>query len=140
MDDIELPTGIEIDDPRPIAAKARYTFFLPHPEELAALKPGDEIKAIFRQIEGGRHYDAERMWVLIERIDGGTIVGTLDNNPYDMPLLKSGDRVRIPISHVISTEFFDGHERPKVSPRREYWDRCFVDGCILEGRSHVDYL
>ena len=47
MSRIELPEGVAIDDPRPIAASAPHTFFLPHPEELAAPSPGDGIKEFF---------------------------------------------------------------------------------------------
>ena len=51
MSQIVLPEGSALDDPLPIAAESPYTYFLPHPDELAALKPGDGVKAIFRQLE-----------------------------------------------------------------------------------------
>lgn len=140
MTEIELPPGIAISDPRPIAAGAPYTFEMPHLDELAALKPGDGIQAIFQQTEGDTEYGAERMWVLIERIEDGFVAGTLDNEPLDMPLIKLGDRVRIPLTHAISTVFSKDNPRPATPPRREYWQRCFVDSCILDGRSHADYL
>ena len=112
MSRIELPPGIALDDPRPIAAESPYTFFMPHPDELAALKPKDGIKAIFRQVDGETKYGAERMWVLIEEIVDGDVIGTLDNEPADMPLLKLGDRVRIPLTHAISTAFHKDNPRP----------------------------
>ncbi|WP_128892584.1 DUF2185 domain-containing protein [Erythrobacter sp. HKB08] len=140
MSRIELPPGIALDDPRPIAAESPYTFFMPHPDELAALKPKDGIKAIFRQVDGETKYGAERMWVLIEDIVDGDVIGTLDNEPADMPLMKLGDRVRIPLTHAISTAFHKDNPRPDVPEPREYWERCFVDDCVLQGRSHVDYL
>ena len=127
-------------DPRPIAAGAPYTFELPHELEIAALKPGDGIKAIFSQTEGETKYDAERMWVLIERIEGGVVYGTLDNDPTDMPLIEAGMPVAIPLTHVISTAFHKDNPRPDVPPRRDYWDRCFADACVVEGRCHADYL
>ncbi len=139
MSRIELPDGIALDDPRPIAAGAPYTFFLPQPDELAALGPGDEIKAIFREIAGGREYDAERMWVLIERIENGDVIGTLDNEPKDMKLITLGDPVRIPLTHAISTLFRDDRVDPHV-PVRQYWERCFVDDCVVAGRCHADYI
>ncbi|WP_394727574.1 DUF2185 domain-containing protein [Altererythrobacter sp. GH1-8] len=113
---------------------------MPHEAELAALKPGDGVKAIFRQTTGETKYDAERMWVLIERIEDGMVFGTLDSDPADMPLIEAGMPVAVPLTHVISTAFSKGNPRPETPPRREYWDRCFVDTCVLEGRSHVDYL
>ena len=139
-DGIELPEGTALEDPRPIAAAAPYTYDMPWPEELAALEQGDGAKAIFREIAGGRKYGAERMWVLVERIEQGFIVGQLDNDPLDMPSIKCGDPVRIPLTHVISCTYVKGKPRPKVPERRYYWDRCFVDACVVEGRSHADYF
>lgn len=140
MSDQGLPPGIALKDPRPIAAEAPYTFFLPHQVELEALKPGDGVKAIFHQTEGETKYDAERMWVLIERVDDDTAYGTLDSDPVDMPLIEAGMPLAIPLSHVIATAFHTSNPRPEAPPRREYWERCFVDDCVVDGRSHVDYL
>lgn len=139
-DGIELPEGIELEDPRPIAASAPYTYFLPFPEELAALGSGDGVKAIFHEAAGGREYDGERMWVLVERIENGLVVGRLDNEPCDMPSIRLGDPVRIPLTHVIDCTFAEGKPAPVVPQRREYWDRCLVDASVVEGRSHADYL
>lgn len=139
-DGIELPEGIELEDPRPIAASAPYTYDMPWPEELSALQPGDGAQAIFRETAGGRRYGAERMWVMVERIENGFIVGRLDNEPSDMPCIKLGDPVRIPLTHIISCTYVERNQRPKVPERRCYWDRCFVDACVVEGRSHVDYF
>lgn len=135
-----MPPGIELDDPRPIAAEAPYTFELPHEAEIAALKPGDGVKAIFRELDGESRYGAERMWVLIERIEDGIAYGTLENDPLEMTAIEAGMPVAIPLSHVISCAFSKDNPRPETPERREYWDRCFVDTCVVEGRSHVDYL
>ncbi len=140
MSHIKLPLGIEIDDPRPIAASAPYTYFLPHPDELSALKPGDGVKAVFRQLEGAHTYDAERMWVLIENIEKGWVHGTLDNEPVGIDKFALGDSVVIPLTHVISTTFSESNSRPETPPYREYWERCFVDACVVDGRCHADYL
>lgn len=140
MSSIELPPGIELEDPRPIAAANPYTFFMPHPDELAALKPKDGIQAIFRQPEGATKFSAERMWVLIETIDDGDVIGTLDNEPAGMDKIRLGDPVRVPLSHAISTAFCDDNPRPETPERREYWSRCLVDACVVEGRCHADYL
>lgn len=139
-DGIELPVGIALEDPRPTAASARYTYFMPFPEELTALGPGDGVKAIFHERAGGREYDGERMWVLVERIENGFVVGKLDNEPYDMPSIRLGDPVRIPLTHVIDCNFAAAKPAPLFPQRREYWERCFVDACVVEGRSHVDYF
>ena len=137
---IELPEGIGLVDPRPIAAAAPYTFFLPFESELAALAPGDRAKAVFARNDGEGGHDAERMWVDITAIEHGDLIGTLANEPFDMTTVRLGDAVRFPLTHVIDTQFADPRRRPATPPRREYWDRCFVDDCVVEGRSHADYL
>ncbi|KUO53981.1 MAG: hypothetical protein APF78_06785 [Sphingomonadales bacterium BRH_c3] len=137
---IELPEGIELDDPRPIAASAPYTYQMPWPEELAVLEPGDGVKAVFREIAGECEYGVERMWVLIDAIEDGFVVGRLDNEPLDMPSIKLGDPVRIPLTHIIACTYAKGKQGPKVPKRRSFWERCFVDACVVEGRCHADYL
>lgn len=140
MSDVTVLPGVIVRDPRPDATRAPYTFFLPFEVELAALQPGDGIKAIFAQTKGETQYEAERMWVLIEDIEDGVITGTLDNEPCDMPLLPVGSRVRIPLSHAISTGFRKDWQRPRIPDRKEYWERCLVDDCVLAGRSRPVYI
>ena len=66
MNDRALPLGITLKDPRPVQLEAPYTFELPHPDHVAAMGVGDLVKAIFSDEDGG--YDAERMWMRIERV------------------------------------------------------------------------
>lgn len=136
----DLPVGIALNDPRPIAAEAPYSFYLPLPQELAALEPGDMIQAIFRETAGGRKYEAERMWVTVETIADGHVSGRLCNTPFDMPSLKLDDWLRIPLTHVITVQFQEGKPLLDMPGPRSYWDRCLVDACVVEGRSHVDYF
>jgi hypothetical protein len=58
-----VPAGITLDYPRSITEEAPYIFFLPHRLELATLRPGDLVQAVFRQTDGETTYGAERMWV-----------------------------------------------------------------------------
>jgi hypothetical protein len=136
----ELPEGIALNDPRPIAAEAPYTFFLPLPVELAALEPGDMVQAIFRETSGDRQYGAERMWVEVEAVADGFVSGKLLNQPFDMPSLKLDDWMCIPLTHVITVKFQDGKPKLDMAGPRSYWDRCFVDACVVEGRCHADYF
>ncbi|MCP5396819.1 MAG: DUF2185 domain-containing protein [Sphingomonadaceae bacterium] len=140
MSGIDLPPGISVRDPRPVAARSPYTFFLPHQDELHAIGPGDGIKAIFYDTSETRKYDAERMWVLVEKVEDGWVTGTLDNDPSDMPSFKAGDRLCIPLNYAIATAYVKDKRRPDVPEKRQYWDRCFVDACVVEGRSHPDYI
>ena len=106
-----------IDDPRPIAAESPYTFFLPSPEELAALAPGDFAKLIFRPNSGSRKWGAERMWVKIDRVDGDALEGTLENEPEDMPDLHFGDPIRFRRTDVVDC-LWERRAAPPPRPER----------------------
>jgi hypothetical protein len=129
-----------LDDPQLIAANAPYTFFLPPPTWLTALQPGDWVQAIFRPIPQDRKFDAERMWVRIERVLPNGITGILDTDPSDMPQLAVGAELFVPLDYVIDVQFADGHQPPPPILRKEYWGRCMVDQCVTDGRSPVDYF
>lgn len=129
-----------IDDPRPIAENAPYTFFLPTENELLALRPGDLVKLIFRSHPRGWKWDAERMWVILSTVDGELLRGVLENVPYDIPHLKAGAQILCRASDVIALRWDNKRPTPPPSARREYWDRCMVDTCVIEGTSAVDYL
>lgn len=125
-----------LDDPRPIAARAKYTYFLPSQWQLEHLQVGDLAQLIFRSHPPGVKWGAERMWVEIISVDGG-LCGRLTNQPFDMPQLSPGARVRFESYHVISTDCTDESAQPE---RREYWERCLVDKCVSDGDVPAYYL
>ena len=131
-----------LDDPRINAADAPYTFFLPSAEELAALAPGDLVKLIFRPAGGDRKWGAERMWVMIDRVDGDRLEGTLDNVPEDIPGLAPEDRIHFERHHIIDCSWAEDREAepPPLPARRHYWERCLVDSCVTDERVRVHYL
>ncbi|CAN5448834.1 DUF2185 domain-containing protein [soil metagenome] len=131
-----------IDDPRPIADGAPYTYFLPSENELLALAPGDQTKIVFRSHPPGRKFDAERMWVTLATVNGDELSGSLDNIPADMPQLRLGDMVSFARSDVISILWNEDRAvRPPSAPdHREYWDRCLVDACVVDDGVAVHYL
>ncbi|ALJ14809.1 immunity protein Imm33 domain-containing protein [Sphingopyxis macrogoltabida] len=130
-----------IEDPRPVAENAPYTFELPSENELLAVAPGDLVKLMFRSIPAGQ-WEVERMWVIVTAADGAHLAGTLDNHPGDMPQLKAGDRVSFERRHIIDIMWDDNRTvpPPPAPERRDYWDRCFVDNAILDGRRKVEFL
>ncbi|GAA0335868.1 DUF2185 domain-containing protein [Sphingomonas oligophenolica] len=132
----------EIDDPRPIAEGAPYTYFLPGENELLALAPGDLAKIVFRSIPPGRIWQAERMWVAITSVDRDWLTGTLDNHPSDMPQLEAGDVVKFRRSDVIDIIWDEARMTPPppAAQRREYWERCLVDRCVVDDGVKVDYI
>jgi len=86
MDDL-----FEVLDPRPNAASAPYTFFLPDPELIKAVCKGDHVKAIIRAVPPSEKYDAERMWIRVTSTQPDWIEGTLDSQPHDKPKLPGSD-------------------------------------------------
>ena len=132
----------EIDDPHAIAADAPYTYFLPSENEVLALAPGDQVKLVFRSIPPGPKFEAERMWVTITAIEGDRIAGKLDNIPLDMPQFRLGDPVSFRRSGVIDVIWSGDRATPPPStpPRREYWERCLVDECVLHDGAKVHSL
>lgn len=136
----ELP--YTLDDPRPIAAEAPYTYFLPSAEELAALVPGDQVQLVFRPVSPGEKWDAERMWVTIDSVEGDRLSGRLDNEPEDNPNLHLNDIVSFAHHQVIAILWSTDREAmPPFSPaQRGYWERCLVDRCVIEDGVPVHYL
>lgn len=131
----------EINDPRPIAASSPYTFDLPSENELLAVAPGDLVKLLFRSIPAGE-WETERMWVIVTDTDDANLTGTLDNEPADMPQLKAGDRISFDRGRIIDIMWDEDRATPPPPPvdSRDYWDRCFVDNAILDGRKKVEFL
>ncbi len=137
-----MTNSFEIDDPRPIAESAKYTYFLPEPEALAAIGVGDLVQFIFRATLRSEKWDAERKWVRVEFVDGNWLEGVLESQPDDMPELQKGCTVRAPRSHAINVVFSDPTtwKRLNPTPRREYWERCLVDSAVLYEGLPVHYL
>ncbi|MGY2732581.1 immunity protein Imm33 domain-containing protein [Sphingomonas sp. UYP23] len=131
-----------IDDPRPIAEEARYTFRIPTENQLLALQAGDLVKLIFRSHPRGWEWDAERMWVTLTSAEGDALVGTLDNVPFDMPQLRIGASISFQRCDIIDVQWNADRTAspPPPDPGREYWDRCLVDACVVAGTSPVGYL
>lgn len=64
-----MPELYEVLDPRPFAASAPYTYFLPDMELLKAVGVGDHVKAVLRAVPASEKYDAERMWIRVSSVN-----------------------------------------------------------------------
>ncbi|WP_422343219.1 immunity protein Imm33 domain-containing protein [Parasphingorhabdus sp.] len=130
----------QVVDPRPIASEAPYTFFLPSPAELAAIQKGDIVKLMFEYSHQTETWDVERMWVIVEKMDG-KLEGVLDNDPDEptSPLL-AGDPIVFDRHQVIDILWDNPEQAPEPIARREYWDRCLVDDCVLDGTEPIEFI
>ena len=128
---------------------APYTFFLPHPWLVGAVRVGDLVKLGFDYDPPGENYGGERMWVEVESIDGVTYVGRLTNDPEET-ILKCGDEVTFNRDHVLDVILVDKDRLPEyhsdlgrmpaIPDHREYWERCLVDECVLYDGVPVEYV
>jgi len=128
-----------LEDPRPIKAKAPYTYYLPSRPVLDAADVGDTVQLVFEGQPPSLKYGAERMWVEVISASGENMSGKLLNTPYDMPQLKSGAIVDFQRFHMIDIN--SERELPEdVQTYRQYWDRCMVDRCVVDENVPVYYL
>lgn len=133
--------GYYIEDPRPIAAVAPYTFFRPSAEELAAIEPSDLVKLLFQYTHETETWAAERMWVKVQQVDADHLFGTLANQP-DEPTspLALDDTIAFERHHILAIVWDKPEAAPPEPKYREYWDRCLVDDCVLDGSEPIEYL
>ena len=135
----------EIDDPRPIAANAPYTYYLPPSDHIEKISIGDIVKLIFVSKPAGLNHGAERMWVRIVSRQNKIITGVLDNEPLDMPQLSQGDEIQFEDFNIIDIEWANSETRPELKSlsdekEKQRWDRCFVDNCVLYEGIKVQYI
>lgn len=136
-----VPPAYTIGDPRPIASEAPYTFFLPSQAECDAVAAGDLIKILFEYTHETETWSAERMWVTVRHVEGDRLHGTLANQPNEPTSpLALGDAINCARHHILAIVW----EKPETAPPpvdyREYWERCLVDNCVLEGQEPVEYI
>ena len=138
---MQQESGYEIMDPRPVAAGAPYTYFLPSAAEIAAVGEGDLVKLVFDYLVEVEEWDAERMWVTVTKASGDSLIGTLDNEPYEVNSpVHHGDSVAFSRHNIIDIVWKDPDGAPPRPDKREYWERCIVDACVLEGEEPVGFL
>ena len=128
-----------LSDALELAAASPYTFHLPADADLDRLGPDDYVKLIFELIPPGENWGAERMWVRLTAVADGSCVGILENDPYE-GRMAAGDEVSFVRRNIIEVMWADGTRAPLVAPRGEYWERCLVDDCVLQGEEPVEYI
>lgn len=119
--------------------EAPYTFFLPHPDQIASLRVGDMVKLLFEYDGEVEEYGGERMWVSVDLIDNSGFEGRLLSDPCETHIAK-GDHVTFRREDILDFVFGDERPGPTVPDHREYWERCLVDECVLCDDVPVEYI
>jgi hypothetical protein len=133
--------GYVLIDPRPISEEAPYTFFLPSETEVLAIRSGDLAKLMFEHVPAGQDWGVERMWVTIEGNDSGDMIGRLTSTPSEPTArIQPGDIVRFAPHFVVGIIWANPERAPPPAERREYWERCLVDQCVLDGIEPVEFI
>lgn len=89
-----------MDDGEEIHREAPDTFWIPDAAERQSLQPGRLVKLIFR-IDLGDEVQVERMWVQVKKQSSSGYIGELDNDPYCITELRSGEPILFEPRHVI---------------------------------------
>ncbi|MFC5476288.1 immunity protein Imm33 domain-containing protein [Paraherbaspirillum soli] len=124
-------------DAAEIAAKNKYTFYKPSDEVIAKIAVGEVVKLIFAfESDDPEAPGAERMWVLVDSIEGnGCFSGRLNNEPYHIKDIALDDPVSFRDIHIINTKHDDDDNIVE-----KYIPRCFVTNRILKDGLKIGYL
>jgi hypothetical protein len=98
-----VATGVSytLEDGEQYHREAPETFEIPSRAAREALHPDQIVKLMF-DIQVNGVSQVERMWVVVERIDGSGYVGVLDNQPVATQLMRPGLRIHFEPRHVIN--------------------------------------
>jgi hypothetical protein len=136
-----LDLNYTLIDPRPLAANAPYTFFLPSAVELSAIGDGDLVKLTFKYSHEIEKWAVERMWVAVTKVTEEFLLGSLENQPFEpMSTLEVGAIIRFQRHHILSIHWAHPEVAPPPTEHREFWERCLVDTCVVDGSQPVEYI
>jgi hypothetical protein len=124
-----------LEDARELAEAAPYTFYVPSPEVIARLRPGDMVKLIFRYDEDG-DVSGEALWLRLSEVDGDEFIGLLDSAPASTPDLQVGDEIEFNIYHIVDTQLED----PVPNIVQQYAPGCFVTRRVYDDEHPVAAL
>ncbi len=105
------------------------TFWVPSPQDKAAIEVGDIVKLAFDQTWPGGY--GERMWVRITKVGPKKLEGVLRNEPIFIPRLSWNDTIKFERKHIIDIDIDDEILQPAIAAdeRDEDAQRVCCAGC-----------
>jgi len=97
--------GWELESALERHRKNPETFQIPAPDEIKALKVGDQAKLLVEfsaENEKGPYIQVERLWVGIAEIKNGRFIGALQSRPASSDVLLPGDVIVFGPEHIAS--------------------------------------
>jgi hypothetical protein len=113
-----------IEDATQLARENPRTFFIPSPEDIKLIKPGNSVKLIFCSTKPEVPFN-ERMWVMVKSANDGHFMGYLNNIPFTYGLAY-GDLIEFEDKHIIAIDY-DCNDRSDL-----YFKDCLVSPSVLE--------
>lgn len=98
--DVDSLRGYWLVDGHDMAARYPATFQIPSGEDIEKLGKGSLVKMIFN--------GQEKMWVKVTKRVGDEWEGVLDNEPFGIPNLHLGDKVKFHTRNI--TSYWEGKE------------------------------
>lgn len=99
---------------------------------------GSIVKIILQANPPSTKYNAERLWVCVDKRNGDEIEGFLDSDPSDICDLKAGDRLKFNEFHIIDILGVQNAEPNLITEIR--YELCVSDTNILDGSAPIRYL
>lgn len=93
------------------------TFLIPEDQHISSIEVGSLVKLIFIMKETAEDgCRAERMWVRIQKIQGNSYIGVLDNDPYYLKTVKAGTEIKFCRKHIAEIYVSDiGFDEEKIA-------------------------
>jgi len=102
---MSVALGYILLDPRIDDGGTSRVFFAPAAAQLDAIGPGDRVQLMFEHVPRSDKWAVERMWVVVEMVDGASLRGTLINRPFEHgAAIHPGQVVEFERHHIISVE------------------------------------
>ncbi len=70
---------------------------------------------------------AEHMWFTVHSIDDDSVTATLENEPFDIPEMKAGERYTLPLENAVDWQIYSTPLQARISPDDAYRLRRYLN-------------